>query len=298
MKKILLVTVLAVAASWAVRELRQSSGDPRASLVASKARHGDHRPSRVIVLDDLADLGDLADPIRPLKPVEPARPRSIRTVPWNPGKAGRDAQAKAKANVTAKADAIPSWFPKSEVEEETLAKPDASGSRVLVGRLSASEDRARLDLQKLVEREVSDWLAADVPPSWKVSAPLLETMVDGSYTQEVARNLIPTAPQSEATSAPEIPGLDGLYTLYRAGQKLDFSTERRAGIVAEYHRELATQRMQRLGGGLALVMVGLAVLSGYIRADEATKGYYTNALRLIALAGLGASGFAAYRVFV
>lgn len=283
MKKILLITVLAVSASWAVRELRQSSGDPRDSFVESKARHGDRRSSRIIVLDDLAD------------PIPPVPPRSIRTIPWKPGKTARNSQA--KANAIAKAATIPSWFPKTEVEEEALAKPDASNSRVLVGRLSASEDRARLDLQKLVEREVSDWLAADVPPSWKVPAGLLESMVDGSYTQEVARNLIPAAPESEATSAPEIPGLDGLFTLYRAGQKLDFSAARRAVIVAEYRRELATRRMQRLGGGLILALVGLAVLSGYIRADEATKGYYTNALRLAALAGLGASGFAAYRVF-
>jgi hypothetical protein len=294
MKKILLVTVLAVSASWAVRELRQSSSDPRDSLVGFQARHDDHRPSRIVDLDEPVEP---IPPVPPLKPVEPPRPRSIRSMLRKPGKPNRPAPAEA----IAKAPSIPSWFPKTEVEEESLAKPDASGSRVLVGRLSASEDRARQDLQKLVEREVSDWLAADVPPSWKLPAPLLESIVDGSYTQEVARNLIPTATESgsesEATATPEIPGLDGLYTLYRAGQKLDFSSERRTAIVAEYHRELATQRMQRLGGGLALALVGLAVLSGYIRADEATKGYYTNALRLAALAGLGASGVAAYRMF-
>ncbi len=56
--------------------------------------------------------------------------------------------------------------------------------------------------------------------------------------------------------------------------------------------------MQRLGGGLALALVGLAVLSGYIKADEATKGYYTNRLRLAAAAGLGAAGVVAYRFLV
>jgi hypothetical protein len=36
-------------------------------------------------------------------------------------------------------------------------------------------------------------------------------------------------------------------------------------------------------------------MSGYIRADEATRGYYTNRLRLAAVAGLGVAGVAAYR---
>ena len=49
--------------------------------------------------------------------------------------------------------------------------------------------------------------------------------------------------------------------------------------------------MQRLGGGLAVALAGLAVLTGYIRTDEATKGYYTNRLRLAAAAGLGAAGW-------
>ena len=29
----------------------------------------------------------------------------------------------------------PSWFPESEIEEEAKARPDASGNRVLIGRL-------------------------------------------------------------------------------------------------------------------------------------------------------------------
>ncbi len=65
-----------------------------------------------------------------------------------------------------------------------------------------------------------------------------------------------------------------------------------------YRQDLATQRMQRLGGGLALALAALAVLSTYIKADEATKGYYTNRLRLVAAAGLGVAGVVAYRLLV
>jgi hypothetical protein len=169
---------------------------------------------------------------------------------------------------------------------------------VLLGRLSASEDRARQDLRKIVEREVANWIAADVPTSWKVPSNVIDSMRQGSYVQEVTKNLTPAAPEVETPSTAEIQEGDGLYTLYRAGQKLDFSRSRRAQIIQMYRRDLASLRMQKLGGGLALALVGLAVLTGYIKTDEATKGYYTNRLRLLAVAGLGAAGVVAYRLLV
>jgi len=126
-------------------------------------------------------------------------------------------------------------------------------------------------------------------------------MAQDMYVQEVTKSLgaalpeVATPSASALLSTPEAPALDSLYSLYRAGQKLDFSPSRRAQIIGMYRRDLANWRMQKLGGGLALALVGLAVLSGYIKADEATKGYYTNRLRLVAAAGLGAAGVAAYR---
>ena len=197
---------------------------------------------------------------------------------------------------------MPSWFPKSEIEEEARARADASGNRVLIGRLSASEDRARQDLRKVVDREVADWLAADVPPTWKPPAPAIEAMVQGAYVQQVIRSLKPatgeSAPQAAAPSTADVPGLDDFYTLHRAGQLIDFSAARRARLVQMYHHDLATWRMQKLGGGLALALIGLVTMAGYIRADEATKGYYTNRLRLAVAAGLGVAGVAAYRMLV
>ena len=59
-----------------------------------------------------------------------------------------------------------------------------------------------------------------------------------------------------------------------------------------------TRRLGFLGSLLALVLIALSALSAYIRADEATKGYYTNRLRLAAAAGLGVAGVAAYRFLV
>lgn len=276
MKKLILVTALAVAASW----------------LLSEPRRPDNRADRLDVALRDAVQERLVSDEAPRPPQPPDEPGSIRTIPW------RQARERGKAEVpapkvlkTSKVRPMPSWFPKTEEEEQAKARIDAFGSRVLLGRLSASEDRARKDVREIVEREVASWLSADVPPSWKVPSRVIDDMVKGSFTQETTKNLLP----KETPEASEDPGVGGLYTLYRTGQKLDFSPSRRAEIIGMYRRDVAAARMQRLGGGLALALVGLAVLSGYIKADEATKGYYTNRLRLLAAAGLGAAGVAAYR---
>jgi hypothetical protein len=273
MKKLILVTLTALAVSWLLSEARRESSPP--PLLAT--------PHPILVYTK-----DMPD----------GRPVSIQTTPWNKADAPRLKRGPAPSPRPSTKTLPPAWFPKTEVEEEAMARADDSGSRVIVGRVSASEERARQDLRQGVERAVADWLAADVVTSWKVPANVLVAMIQGSYTQKVTRNL--TAPEIEPSKSetPSPPSMEGLYTLYRAGQKLDFSPTRKARIIAMYRHDLATQRMQRLGGGLALALVSLAVLSGYIRADEATKGYYTNRLRFVAAAGLGAAGVVAYRFLV
>ncbi len=56
------------------------------------------------------------------------------------------------------------------------------------------------------------------------------------------------------------------------------------------------KRLVPLGALLAFVLACLAAVSGYIKADEATKGYYTTRLRLAAAAGVGAAGVALFRM--
>ena len=84
-------------------------------------------------------------------------------------------------------------------------------------------------------------------------------------------------------------------TVYEATLKVNVSPAMRARLVAAYHREQVMERLAVLGAVLAFVLVLLAAVSGYIRADEVTKGYYTNRLRLAAAAGVGAAGLAIYR---
>ena len=74
------------------------------------------------------------------------------------------------------------------------------------------------------------------------------------------------------------------------------SPEHRARFVKLYNRELVGRRLINLGGSLAFILMCLAAVSGYIRADEATKGYYTNRLRMLAAAGVGAGGVLIYQM--
>jgi len=282
MKKLALVIVLAVVAS-------------RLLAVASDSVDRDATRARIADLDRrindrLVRLTTDAppEPPKPPKPPKPPRGRRVRAI------AATTATAAA-----VKSPVMPAWFPKTELEEEEKARADSAGVRVLVGRLSASEDRALLDLRKTLEREVGDWLAADVPPSWRPAPAVLDRMVLGTYIQPVTRNLKPAPGPTGADAAPSTPDdldLDSIYTLHRAGQKLDFSPSRRSEVVETYRREIASWRMKRLGGGLAAALACLLVLTTYIRADVATKGYYTNRLRLLAAAGLGAAGLGAYRL--
>jgi hypothetical protein len=279
MKKLMLVTLTAFAASWLLAEARQGPLVPPTLTQTETVRVATH-PDLVCTKDT------------------PENFDSIRTVPWNAANVFQKDQEptpapKSSPKRPAK-PATPSWFPKTELDEPAKARPDDSGLRVIVGRVSSSEERAKADLRQAVERAVTDWLAADVSTSWKVPAKVLHSMVQASYTQETLRNLI--GPEAGAPKS-ENAGFDGIYTLYRAGQKLDFSPSRKAQIIAMYRQDLATRRLQSLGGGLALALATLAVLSGYIKADEATKGYYTNRLRFVSAAGLGAAGVVAYRLW-
>ena len=84
--------------------------------------------------------------------------------------------------------------------------------------------------------------------------------------------------------------------MYITHLTLDKSPERRARLIKVYNHELVGRRLVNLGGSLAFILICLAAVSGYIRADEATKGYYTNRLRMLAAAGVGAGGVLIYQM--
>jgi len=148
-------------------------------------------------------------------------------------------------------------------------------ARTITGRLSASEDRARDDARLQLDRAVADWLSPDVPHAWKPRAAMINRLMLATEVHPVEKDL---------------------GTMYEATIRADFSPHRRTEIVRVYEHELVAQRLTLLGGVIAFVLACLAALAGYIKADEATKGYYTNRLRLAAAAGVGAAGVAIYQL--
>ncbi|SIO56197.1 hypothetical protein SAMN05444166_5199 [Singulisphaera sp. GP187] len=147
--------------------------------------------------------------------------------------------------------------------------------QVVRGQISATETRARNDARVQLQHQVTAWLASDIPAAWKPPAPLIDRLIVRTELEPVEKDY---------------------GTLYKATLHVDSTPARRAELIAAYQHELVVRRMGLMGGGLAGILTCLAALAGYIRADEATKGYYTNWLRAAAAAGVGASGVLIYQV--
>jgi len=173
-----------------------------------------------------------------------------------------------------------------------------SSERTIAGRLSATDDRARADARLQLEREVADWITPEVPPAasfvnpktgspelaatklpyrWRVPTRLIDRMIRETRVRPVVRDY---------------------GTVYEAMVVADFSAENRAAILAAYQEDLVRHRLTLLGGRIAFLLTCLAALAGYIRADEATRGYYTHWLRGVAAAGVGASGVLIYQMLM
>jgi hypothetical protein len=149
-------------------------------------------------------------------------------------------------------------------------------TRLLTGLISATEERAKEEARKQLEKEVTDWLElSGVPRSWKPSTRQIDAMIIETIVDPVVKDY---------------------GTLYVAKLRLDVSPEQRAVFTESYKRQLVHRRMVLLGGTLGFVLICLGAISGYIRADEVTKGYYTNRLRLLAAGSVGAAGVVIYQM--
>ncbi len=146
---------------------------------------------------------------------------------------------------------------------------------VVAGRLSATEPRAINDARVQLLQKLPGMLDPKVPRDWPVPNRLIDSMIRETKVVPVERDY---------------------GTLYQATMLVDASPRKRAEVASTYRHEQVVKRLLTLGGLLAFVLICLGTLSGYIRADEATKGYYTNRLRLAAAAGVGVAGTVIYQM--
>ena len=154
---------------------------------------------------------------------------------------------------------------------------DRATIREVKSDLCASTTRAAADARHHLDAEVKTWLAEEgVAPSWTAPAALVDRMIAGQIT-------------FEPVQVKEL-------SVIRATLPAEFSAQTKRPILAVYHRQVGGRRLAILGGMLAFVLSLLAAFAGYVRADEATRGYYTGRLRLLAAAGVGAAGVVVYQI--
>lgn len=170
-------------------------------------------------------------------------------------------------------DASADIFP----ESHGAVVPPAStrGTAYVISDLMSTPERAEQDAYVKLNQTITGWLVPEVRPDWKAPERLVRRLVMGPPAlREIDR---------------------GYAKVEQAALKVDLSSERRAAFIKAYHKEEGAKRIGLLGGILAFVLACLATLVGYVRTDEATKGYYTNRLRLLAAGAVGAAGFGLYR---
>lgn len=203
----------------------------------------------------------------PARPMPPRPPHAVRLS----GRQHDQTPAPEDTNV---------FWAENACEGSTLVdeNPQREPLRVIESELSANEDRARASLRQQIDRHVSDWLSeAGLPRDWQVPSVLVNHMIREQPSTVLAEDR-------------------GYGPLYRSSVAVDFSLSHKTLLVREYQRQLASRRLGQMTAVLAFVLACLAVLSGYIHTDEATRGYYTTPLRVLATAAVGASAFALYQV--
>lgn len=161
------------------------------------------------------------------------------------------------------------------VPVKTVAVTNISVPRSIAGRLSATETRAKADARLQLDREVAEWLVPEIPPSWKAPDDLVNQLVTKIHVKPIAKDY---------------------GTVYEATLDVNLSSQHRATFLEAYYNDVVRHRLASLGALLGFILTCLAALAGYIRADEATKGYYTNGLRAVAAAGVGAAGVLLYQL--
>jgi hypothetical protein len=152
------------------------------------------------------------------------------------------------------------------------------GSTVTVeSDLMATPERADAAEVKL-DRTLGDRLSRiGIPRTWDPPSSLRQSIVLNRVRQEIPKDYA---------------------VMHRESLQVDVSPAMLSRFKQSYEADVAGHRLVILGEILLFVLVVLAALAGYIHADEATKGYYTNHLRLATAAGIGAASVVAYRLLV
>jgi hypothetical protein len=169
----------------------------------------------------------------------------------------------------------PGWFLLARETTGRHVEVNRRGPTIIADRFAATEEGAKNKTRELFKKTVKEWLWPQAPRDWNAPDSELSRLVLQAYTSPVYSDV---------------------GVVFLTGYQADLSPEARSHLVDLYQNDLARQRLYWMGGIVAFVLVCLGSMGGYIRADEATRGYYTNRLRLAAAAAVGAAGAAIYHI--
>lgn len=167
------------------------------------------------------------------------------------------------------------FAPLSREPEQNATRAEGA-SKIIRGMPMATIPRARDSAREQLTRALGEWLRpSGLPDGWQPPPEVVDRLVQWGAVETIAHDY---------------------GTVYIQQLRLDTSEHARQQVVEAFERQEAGRRLVRLGGLLGFILTCLLALTTYIRADEATRGYYTNQLRLAAITGVGATGYALYRI--
>jgi hypothetical protein len=136
-------------------------------------------------------------------------------------------------------------------------------------------------LQEAREK-VLDYLAGQNPPfRWKPDLDYVQT------------NLVKGKKEQDAKV--DIPGMkEVILTVEMTEKTYNDMVEQDKKFRLEERKEISKERQTLLGKLLAGLLAGLVAVAGYLRLDEATKGYYTTWLRVASVALVATIGAGAW----
>jgi hypothetical protein len=185
------------------------------------------------------------------------------------GRAAAEAQPPADAQADKGADARPAPPPRDAPRVDAKPAPPLFVSEE-VG-YGTDENSARKVAWEVAADRVRDYLANEAPDIHWTPTP----------TQLQARNM--------ARDLGE-PFLDKKTEHFKATVKVELTAEHLQGLREQQRLQVVQQRQRLAGLGLAGAMALLAVVGGYLRLEEKTRGFYTGLLRAAAAAVLALVG--------
>ena len=216
-------------------EVRRGAGRgrPRASRRPARGRRGAREAVDGIPVPILS--GTRVVEAVPQPPAPPALPSVLWPTPLFTRASARSTGALQRPGLSRadRASAGSATFAAGPCPTPTATTDSASPkrSRSLTGLISATEERAKEEARKQLEKEVTDWLEpSGVPRSWKPSPRQIDAMILETTVEPVVKDY---------------------GTLYEAKLRVDVSPERRACFTESYQRQLVHRRMVLLGGTLA-----------------------------------------------